>query len=479
MKFQSGLIIVLSIIVSSCQDRAKNGVPDVNGVWESVGSGWILQIKDSTNYSFYDITSISCLPSHSGRFEEISESLTLLNDTLSLQKGVITYKFVTRSKMPELCQNLPDDALRNDPVYNFEVFSETVKEHYAFFKKNHLDWNTVYAKQREKITAHTTPIELYGVIEETLEILKDNHAFLEADEALDEMMANLPAVEEETIGNVTLPEYGDFVVADLVTEHHLLEEMTQDSWLIRWGKLTDQLGYIQVKAMWLYADLNVPKALVDTLGFVDAYIETFYQLYEGNYIDKEVLGVRKIMDHVMNDLSGMEAMIIDLRFNGGGQDAVSFEILSRFIPYDKFQVATQKLRTGDSYSSVLPLYIEGSKNAYTKPTYLLTSQQTGSAAEAFAIATLSLKPIQRIGAPTSGAMSTALEKTLPNGWAFAISNEVYMDNNGINYENAGIPVDYSLNYPKDRQEFFRSVVNDLEGDKESILHAIIELRSKE
>ena len=230
--------------------------------------------------------------------------------------------------------------------------------------------------------------------------------------------------------------------------------------------------------MWLFADLKIPEDRIETLGYVDAYVEAFHKLYEGTYIEKEVEGVSRIMDMVMNDLSEMKSMIIDVRFNGGGQDAVSFEILSRFIEDRKLQVATQQLRHGKTYTPVLPLYIKGTQKAFTKPVYVLTSQQTGSAAEAFSIATMDMDHVKRIGESTSGAMSTALEKTLPNGWSFAISNEVYMDNAGNCYENRGVPVDYQLNYPKDRQTFFRSVVNDLEGDKEKLLVAIAALEGR-
>ena len=88
---------------------------------------------------------------------------------------------------------------------------------------------------------------------------------------------------------------------------------------------------------------------------------------------------------------------------------------------------------------------------------------------------MAMNNVKRIGAPTSGAMSTALEKTLPNGWPFAISNEVYMDNAGNAYEYLGVPSDIQIDYPKDRQDFFRSVVSDLEGDKSQILEIISEL----
>jgi len=71
-----------------------------------------------------------------------------------------------------------------------------------------------------------------------------------------------------------------------------------------------------------------------------------------------------------------------------------------------------------------------------------------------------------------------LEKRLPNGWYFSLSNEVYLDNQGVCYESIGIPVDYELNYPNDRQTFFRSVAEDLEEDKRNVLKAIEDIYAK-
>ncbi len=47
-----------------------------------------------------------------------------------------------------------------------------------------------------------------------------------------------------------------------------------------------------------------------------------------------------------------------------------------------------------------------------------------------------------------------------------------MDNSGKAYEYLGVPADIDIPYPKDRQGFFRSVVNDLEGDKRVILKTV-------
>ena len=444
----------------------------INGIWESVGFGYLLHITDSAQYAFYDITPISAVPQRKGPMDDLLPSLSLANDTLTLVQGTITIEFIRKDALPELCLNPVDSAKAHDPLYNFEVFAETVKEHYAFFELNAIDWDALYQQQKSKLSPSATAAALYLIIEETLELLNDNHAFLEATDAVYEALDEEFPEEPQPLDS--LPEYGDFPVAQMVAEHHLQEEMTRDSWLMQWGKLPNGMGYLQVKSMWLFADLDVPKARIEALGFVDAYIEARDQLYEADYVAREVAGAANILDRVLEDLANTSALVIDIRFNGGGQDAVSYAILSRFMPV-KQQVAKHHFRYGSTHTTTLPVFIEPSANGYAKPVYVLTSPQSGSAAEAMALATMPIAHVKRIGSATLGALSTSLDKRLPNGWLFSISNEVFMDNNGEYYENVGVPVDYELSYPRDRQAFFRSVVDDLDGDLTEILLAVEEL----
>ncbi len=470
------IFVLVAIGFASCQKKATNN-NSLNGVWESIGSGWVLHIEDSTQYTFYDITSISCLPSRQADLSEIQSSLSFTNDTLSLLKGVMTYQFTRAEELPELCTEIPSEVERINPLFNFDVFAQTVKEHYAFMKLNNINWQTLAQQQRAKLSEESSAAELYTVLEETLELLKDNHAYLEAADEVYEALEQLTA-KEETKSDEDLPEYGDFQVANAVAKNHFKEDLTKDSWLMKWGTLQDSIGYIIVKAMWLYADLEIPEEEIEAKGFVDAYVDTFHSMDEGDYIEKEVVGVSRILDSVMNDLKNTKQIVIDQRFNGGGQDAVSFEILRRFNT-ERRQVVKTRLKVGDGYSPMQTLYLEAHPNAYTNPVYVLTSQQTGSAAEAFSICSMAIPNVKRIGAHTQGALSTALEKALPNGWVFSISNEIYMDTQANSYENIGVPVDYELQYPNDRQTFFRSVIDDLEGDKQGVLKAMEALQKQE
>ena len=89
-----------------------------------------------------------------------------------------------------------------------------------------------------------------------------------------------------------------------------------------------------------------------------------------------------------------------------------------------------------------------------------------------------MENVYRIGTPTGGALSDALEKELPNGWHFTISNEQYTDTQGKLYESTGIPPDYLLDYPEDRQAFFRQMAADPKGDRARVLEAIAALQDQ-
>ncbi|MCX8210810.1 MAG: S41 family peptidase [Lewinella sp.] len=441
-------------------------VETIEGPWQSIGYGRIISFT-TDSFQLYDFTNISCLPIREGSISAYQSHSSLSGDTLTLQSGYSKYQYTRIDQIPELCQQSMTKTEREDPVFNFEVLVATIEEHYAYFELNDLDWNSICASARGKVSTATTPTELYQTIEQLFEDLKDNHGGIyPPDEA---------EVENNDAGQPDeLPSYGDFQVADMVTDHHLEESMTKDSWLVKWGKLEDSIGYIQVKAMWLFADLDLSEALIAKNGLVDTYNDALSKLSEADQIAAEAAGIAKIMDRVMADLMGTSTIIIDVRFNGGGQDLAGLKILERFNGKRRV-VATKKAVTTAGYTKAYPLYLEASLTPYLKPVYLLTSQQSASATDFMALSAGELPQLRKIGSRTSGAVSDALPKQLPNGWFFSLSNEVYLDNQGKCYENIGVPVDYELNYPTDRQSFFRGVVSDLENDKRQLLEAIDKL----
>jgi hypothetical protein len=232
-------------------------------------------------------------------------------------------------------------------------------------------------------------------MEQLLEDLNDNHGGIYPPDEVEALAEAITIDENDQEDQDELPSYGDFQVAAMVTDHPIEEQMTEDSWLVSWGSMKDSIADIQVKAMWLFAKLNLSKDSIAENGLVDTYNDALSKLSEADQITAEVAGMAKIMDRVMADLMALS-------------------------------------------SGELP-------------------------------------QLRRIGSRTCGAISNALSKQLPNGWFFSLSNEVYLDMQGKCYENIGVPLDFELGCPTDRQTFFRSVLSDLANDKRQILPAIEKL----
>jgi C-terminal processing protease CtpA/Prc len=464
-------ILILCNVVSSCSpDYGKN--TSIEGYWESVGYGKFLEI-DTAAYQFFDVTRISCLPSDGGDISEVKHSMKVVHDTLVIKSGYSEYYYTRVNEFPNVCEQSTRDI--NDISYNFEVFADTYKNHYAYFELNKVNWDSLYAASKNKITANTSEADLYLIQQEMIEHLKDNHGTIEPSESVYKWIERLHNTNEEVDER---RKYGDFEIAGLVADHFIKEDFTKDSWIVKWGKMESNVGYVQINAMMLFADLDLSEALVKENGFVSTYFDTFNALNYEAQIALEVAGISAIMDRVMEDLMATTCMIIDVRFNGGGQDEVGLEVLRRFNKNRK-QVASKKARHNNGFTIKTPIYLEPSENPYLKPVYLLTSQQSASATDMMALGSMELKHIERIGSHTNGAISDALQKQLPNGWHFSLSNEVYTDINDVHYENVGIPVHIELNYPEDRQAFFRSVASDLESDKQNILTAVSKLQNDE
>jgi C-terminal processing protease CtpA/Prc len=461
--------VVISLLISCKSELQKNN--SIEGVWESIGYGRIFQI-DSTTYSIYDITKMSCLPIGVGSSSDFDGVISFKSDTLSIKRGYSVYSYTRIEDLPELCKD--NIQVNNDPIYNYEVFANTFAEQYAFFELNVINWDSLYTSNKKKITEQTTEAELYLIMDKMITTLNDNHGSIEPTDDVYEQTELMTASSDS---NPVLKEYGDFGIAQLVSDNFIDEDLTNDSWLLNWGKMKNNVGYIQIKAMMLYAELGLSEELVAENGYVQTYFDAFDSLSGKDQIEMEVNGIRKIMNSVMLDLKDTKHIILDIRFNGGGNDEVSLEILRHFNPTKKL-IAYKKGRHGADFTKTIPIYLDAFSKPYTKPVYVLSSQQSASAADMFLLSTLELKHFTRIGSHSNGAISDALQKRLPNGWYFSLSNEIYSDLKGNIYENTGIPVDYELNYPADRQTFFRSIADNLEGDKTLILQAIEDLNNE-
>jgi C-terminal processing protease CtpA/Prc len=182
------------------------------------------------------------------------------------------------------------------------------------------------------------------------------------------------------------------------------------------------------------------------------------------------------MDKITEYIKNTKVCIIDLRFNGGGYDEVQIEILKRFATKETL-IVSKKARNKNGFTPKQSIYVKPSKNAYKGKVYILTSYQTASAAEDFVLGALSAIPDAiRIGSNTTGIFSDILDKKLPNGWGYGLSNEIYESSKGESYEVIGIEPHYKIKYPKKGYWFYKEFY-DNKTDKDSAIEKVFELEN--
>ncbi|SEN86127.1 Peptidase family S41 [Duganella sp. CF517] len=143
-------------------------------------------------------------------------------------------------------------------------------------------------------------------------------------------------------------------------------------------------------------------------------------------------------------LSGTDALILDLRRNGGGDPASVAYLMSHFLPagdlrhlndiYDRQTDTTRQIWTVPTFAQ-----------RYEKPVYVLISARTGSAAEDCAYNFQALKRGTLVGETTLGASN-------PNNW-FSVGHDIAVSiptarvTNFItktNWENVGVKPDVAV-----------------------------------
>jgi hypothetical protein len=422
----SAVLLFLSLLVwngrqaHTQQDKAVS----LDGVWRLRGYGKILHIQQG-NYTNYDTTKISCLQVRKGTLQDLKNRFDRFEindkDRLSLfsKGGIFRYTYDRLDTLPEHCQN--DRASRSkDPEYNFEVFYQAFKENYPFFKLHHVDWDGIYKTYRPQVTAKTTDDELLEIFSAVIRSFNDPHVSLRAgDKWIGSIKPDALSlhVQQEFASEKPMDRYfksleklrsimkKDFLDVDC--------RIAANNFIV-WGKIKPNIGYLNIFVMGDYAGIGASRT--DSL----AVLET-------------------TMDQIMEYFRSVEAVVVDVRFNMGGNDENSIMIANRFA--DRRRLAfTQKAVYGEGFTEKQEFYVHPQGNfQFAGPTFLLTSERTVSAAESFVICMMVCPHVTRVGGTTAGALSNALTKHLPNGWRFEMSNEVCEAGDGKVYEGIGIP----------------------------------------
>lgn len=280
------------------------------------------------------------------------------------------------------------------PRENFEYLWKTLDEKYSFFDYKKIDWDAIHLKYAAKITDHTNDIDLFNILFEMLNELRDAHVNLSSPFNVSRYEAVFYSSPENYDGRVVSSYYlkSDYYITGPF-KHQLV------------GK-GGAVGYIRL------AD--------------------FEQSISGGDVD-----------FILARFQYLKGIIIDVRNNGGGLISNVFTIVSRFVN-SKTLVYKSLVKTGpghNDFSAPNDVYIEHQGPLkYSKPICILTNRGCYSATSFFVLAMKALPNVITVGDTTGGGLGAPTGGELPNGWAYRFSCSQTLSPSGVNFED-GIPPD--------------------------------------
>lgn len=444
------------------------------GQWHAPAYGYVLSVSAENNVftvKNYSVTAKDCLL----QSVETNLSLTELKKdyvhsntpTEMLRQNIPDYLptivFEKREALPQICDNdlqkvKTDAGYSFDAKKDFDIFWNTFNELYVNFELRGVDWDKTYDDALTSIDNVTNETELFEFLSAIIAPLGDPHVMLlkaplkpdlnkSLEEALTKESTSLFYTEtQETIYQKLLAEHlqtlgsdDEFTSAEIVAaETYIYENFNKIRSTI--FSYADASSDIEIRAAgkiaWFTTRDNIGYLLIDSMS---EYSDEQSGIFSG--MDADIAIAEATINEALQDLANTDGLVIDARFNDGGHDQVSLTLVRHFIGhaqvvYSKF-AGSGALETPHKDVVLEP----AANNIYLKPTAILVSGDTVSAAEVFVIAMSSLPQVAIVGEPTAGAFSDILIKRLTSDIAFGISNETYLDTQGNNYEGIGIPTD--------------------------------------
>ncbi len=466
-------IFLLSLfILNACQIKPEELNISSDGVWKQLGYGKILEIKGDT-IKEYDICKVGCNLYEEGLLADIGKIDFFNKYSLTLRKNIKTYKYIRLNKLPEIClKNV------NNPMHDFEVLWNTFNEQYCYFEERNVNWNEAYKTYKPQIKDKTTELELYVIMNKMLSSLNDGHVSLDVPRKIKEASRALQLKDEKeqtkSKEEIIDPYYLGVQAQNNIAEKYCEEYKIHNGGIAKWGMMKNKMAYVQINAMFFLAFYDLPKDL--TLEQLAPYYQEIGNKRTYQRQD-EIDGADQLMEMILTDLKDANALILDLRFNIGGKDEAALAITGSFIE-NEIKIATKKAKLENDFTNHQNIFLSPNKPSFLKNVYILTSHETASAAELAVMSTLKNKRVKRIGSNTEGIFSDGLDKRLPNGWEYTLSNEVYQDLDGNNYEGKGISPHIDLNYPKDKRAFFNLLLQQISSGKDEAIEKAISLENE-
>lgn len=280
------------------------------------------------------------------------------------------------------CHDVPQEP--NNARGNFEALWTIINEHYCFLNEKGVDWNDIHKEYGKKISDEMTAQELFIVLADMLEELKDGHT-------------NLISPFEVSYYRKWWSDYPQNFDERLIEQYYFNFNYRQVSG-IKYGILANNIGYMGYGSF------------TSIIG-------------EGN------------LDAVLSYVGTCDGLIIDVRDNGGGNMTMVERLVGRFIT-SRITAGYMIHKTGpgaNDFSEPFAYYFspaEQGRVMWTKPIVVLTNRSTFSAANNFVSVMQYLPQVTIVGAMTGGGSGMPFSSELPIGWGVRFSACSVLDAEG-------------------------------------------------
>jgi hypothetical protein len=286
----------------------------------------------------------------------------------------------------------PENTAEN----NFEILWKDFDRYYALFDVKKVDWNTMYATYRPMVNANTTQEQLWNIVTNMLRQLNDPHIYI------------TDLSKGFSSGYIQGRKMEDFDL-NMVTRKYL------------------QSGYQIVGQR----NIVYGRIAGHNIGYI--YVAVFTGDSEWP----------KDIDQAVAALADVNAMIVDIRANGGGTAENLQYIASAFIDREIVYLM-MKARNGPRHSDFeepWPVSIRPrpGKVQFTKKIALLTNRFSGSSSDHFAWIFKNYLPYTtQIGDTTVGNFGTVFDyRELPNRWMYRFSARLATSMEGVALDSLG------------------------------------------
>ncbi|MFF5547048.1 S41 family peptidase [Streptomyces olivaceoviridis] len=394
-----------------------------DGVWRMDGYGTLLVLGGGALRE-YQTTAVSCVEGDSARQTGPGTYTTPDGTALTVRTTPgraharlaadrsVGHRWLTRIRaLPAACTRPP----ATDPRADFDVLWQTFEENYPFFAQKGVDWHAVRDRYRPQVHRNTTRAELFDIFSRMLRPLHDAHvAVKDGDRVFAEVRPGTEPPGKELDAKVK-----EFILARDLKDATGLQDFAAGR--ITYADLRGGLGYLRISGFGGYAGADAPYTA-------------------------EQAELDRALDTVLTPgrTRHLKGLIIDLRVNGGGSDALGLRIAARLTdtPYTAYakrvrnDPADPARHTRPEPVPVVP----AAATRYTGPVAVLTGGSTVSAGETSTQALLD-RPGRtvRIGRPTQGVFSDVMMRYLADGMLFVLPNEEYLTRTGRTFDGTGIP----------------------------------------